>query len=380
MTRERLLVIGPLPPPAHGVTISTSLVLRNSLLRRHFAVEHLNTSDHRSAGNLGTWDRTNLLLGLRHVVALGRKLRGRRGTVYLPLSQSAAALSRDLIFINMAQLARWRVAVHLRGGEFQSFYREQNPLFRAWIRSSLHRLDGVAVMGTALRSLFDGLVPADRISVVANGTPDFSGSNDRDGACVLFLGNLRRRKGVVEAVEAARIVAASDSRVRFKFVGEWEDAALERALRRRADPFRDRIQFLPPVSGKEKDSVLGSSSLLLFPPIEPEGHPRVVLEALAAGLPVVTTDRGAISETVTDGVSGFVLPASDPVNLAKRVLLLLHDDELRKRMAIAAREDYLARFTQEAADRRLAEWLSEVAGRAAPREVPVGPEDEIAPC
>jgi glycosyltransferase involved in cell wall biosynthesis len=361
MKRERLLVIGPVPPPVHGVTISTSLVLESSLLPHHFAVEHLDTSDHRSFVNLGTWDKTNVLLGLRHIVALPRMLRGDRGTVYLPLSQSSAALFRDLIFINTGQLFRWRVAAHLRGGEFREFYLDQNPLFRAWIRFTLRRLDGVAVMGSTLRSLFDGLVPANRVSVVANGTPDFSHPHVTDGACVLFLSNLRRRKGVVQAVEAARLVAAAEPRAHFKFVGEWEDAALERELRIRANPFGDRIKFLPPVSGEEKNSLLGSASLLLFPPVEPEGHPRVVLEALAAGLPVVTTDRGAISETVLNGISGFVLPEPDPDDLAESVLRLLGDDELRERMASAARQDYLARFTQEAADRRLAEWLKQVA-------------------
>ena len=59
MRRSRLIVIvGPLPPPIHGVTVSTSLVLRNELLRERFDVEHLDTSDHRTGRNVGTWDAT----------------------------------------------------------------------------------------------------------------------------------------------------------------------------------------------------------------------------------------------------------------------------------------------------------------------------------
>ena len=73
--------------------------------------------------------------------------------------------------------------------------------------------------------------------------------------------------------------------------------------------------------------------MLLFPPVEPEGHPRVVLEALAAGLPVITTDRGAIAETVVEGESGFVLDHPVPDELAARVLRLLRDPELRDRMS-----------------------------------------------
>ena len=113
--------------------------------------------------------------------------------------------------------------------------------------------------------------------------------------------------------------------------------------------------------GAEKSRLLASAAVLLFPPVEPEGHPRVVVEALAAGIPVVTTNRGAIGETVVDGESGFVLDEPDPPVLASCVLRLLDDDSLRERQSRAARDRYLSLFTQERADRRLADWLVAVA-------------------
>jgi glycosyltransferase involved in cell wall biosynthesis len=90
---------------------------------------------------------------------------------------------------------------------------------------------------------------------------------------------------------------------------------------------------------------------------------------MAAGLPVVTTARGAIVETVANGETGYVLDEPDPSLLAECLLQLLRDRGLRTRMARASRERYLALFTQEAADRRLADWLLAVAE----------PNDEPAP-
>jgi glycosyltransferase involved in cell wall biosynthesis len=99
-----------------------------------------------------------------------------------------------------------------------------------------------------------------------------------------------------------------------------------------------------------------------------------VLEAIASGLPVVTTNRGAIAETVTDGVSGFVLEQPDPAQLAERVIALLEDAELRHSMGKAARARYLAEFTEEAADAKLADWLSEVAGPSSSQRGEAMPE------
>ncbi len=115
------------------------------------------------------------------------------------------------------------------------------------------------------------------------------------------------------------------------------------------------------MTGEEKRRALESGSILLFPPVEPEGHPRVVLEAIAAGMPVVTTDRGAIRDTITNGEHGYVLPEPDPAALAERLLHLLGDRELRTRMGAAARGRYLSSFTQAQADRWLLEWLRRTA-------------------
>jgi glycosyltransferase involved in cell wall biosynthesis len=269
---------------------------------------------------------------------------------------------RDSLFIHLAHLARWRVAIHLRGSEFPVFYGEANAALRAWIRLTMKQVDSAAVMGRSLRTVFAGLIADDRIAVVPNGTPDVALNGEvKDPEAVIFLSNLRRRKGIIESVEAALRVLCQQPSARFLFVGAWESDELEQVVRERARPGGAAIRFIPATSADEKHALLLSSSILLFPPVEPEGHPRVVLEGLAAGLPIVTTDRGAIAETVVDGQSGFVLGDASPAQLAERLLLLLRDDSLRARMSEAARSRYLERFTQEAADRRLADWLDEVA-------------------
>ena len=363
MTKPRLIVIGALPPPYHGVTVSNSLVLGNPILGERFIVEHVDTSDRRSGHNIGRWDLTNVAIGLRGAASLARRLAGDPGVVYLPLSQNVGALLRDSLFIHLAAVRGWKVATHLRGSEFRDLYARQPAPLRRWMGFTLSRIDSIAVLGESLRWVFEGLVPEQRIAVVPNGTPDPGPDGGRrDSGTVLFLSNLRRRKGVAEAVEAALAVVKRRPGARFVFAGSWEEPDFEREMRACAEAAGGAIRFLAPVSSEEKLRLLLSSSVLLFPPAEPEGHPRVVLEAMGAGLPVVTTNRGAIAETVVDGECGYVLDDPVPHELAKRLLTLLDSRELRERMGRAARERYLRSFTQEIADRNLADWLQRVVG------------------
>lgn len=366
--KRRLVVIGPVPPPYHGVTVSTALILRSPILAGSFDVEHLDTSDRRPTATIGRWDLTNIWLGLRATWRLAAIPRHSGGVVYLPLSQNVPAFLRDSLYVHMARLRGWRVAAHLRGSELRDLYEAQPAPLRAWMRLTLRRLDSVAVMGPSLRRVFEGLVPPERIAVVPNGTPDpgVNGSG-RDSNTVLFLSNLWRRKGVVEAVEAACLVLREQPSARFLFVGDWQDASFRRTVEERAQEAGDAVRFLPALSGDDLRGVLSEAGILLFPPSGAEGHPRVVLEGIAAGLPIVTTRRGCIPDTVDDGESGFLLEHPDPAEIADRLLLLMRDGELRDRMGRAARTRYLERFTQEAADGALCRWLEGVAGGATAR-------------
>jgi glycosyltransferase involved in cell wall biosynthesis len=356
--KVQLIVVGPLPPPYHGVTVSTSLVLRNPRLHESFDVRHVDTSDKRSGENIGRWDIRNVVIATRSLITLWRNLRSAAGLVYLPISQSGAGFMRDSLLIHIAALRGWKIAGHLRGSDFREFYDACPPALRTLIRQTLGRLTSVAVMGESLRWVFDGIVAPDRIAVVPNGTPEPTvDRGTRNDLTVLFLSSLRRRKGVVEAVDAARLVTRRHDSVRFLFVGEWENDRVEQKVKRRVADASSRIEFRPPAVGLEKDRLLASASILLFPPTEREGHPRVVIEALAAATPVVATEQGAIGETIVDGECGFLLPRAEPRLLAERMLRLLNDRELLASMGDAARRRYLERFTQRQADKTLADWL-----------------------
>ena len=359
MTHKRLIVFGPLPPPYHGVAVSTSLVLRNETLKEHFSVEHLDTTDPRTIDNIGRWDWGNLRTGLVALARLHARLRRPRGVVYLPLSENAGGFFRDSLYVWSAHLRGWKVAVHIRNSLFRRFYSSQPAPLQWWIRITMKRLTAVAVLGESLRPLMDGFVPTDRVAVVPNGTPPFEGHpGPRADDLVLYLSGILRKKGADHAVRAACLVVERRPTTRFVLAGDWEDEAFEQEIRSIAAPAGDRIEFAGPTWGQPKLELMATATVLLFPVAWGEGHPRIVLEAMAAGLPVVTTDRSTIAETLGEG--GFVLSDPDPVELAEKITALLEDRALRERMGASGLERWRSHYTQVEADRRIAEWLVSV--------------------
>jgi glycosyltransferase involved in cell wall biosynthesis len=86
---------------------------------------------------------------------------------------------------------------------------------------------------------------------------------------------------------------------------------------------------------------------LIFPPREPEGYPWVIVEAMAAGLPVITTDKGAITESVEHLVNGYIIKDKSPKELANRIEYLVKHPQVKSAMGKASFEKYIKYYTEE---------------------------------
>jgi len=76
-----------------------------------------------------------------------------------------------------------------------------------------------------------------------------------------------------------------------------------------------------------------------------EGLPNVALEASAAGIPVVATAVGGTPEVIADGVSGYLVPSGNPDAIAGKLVTILRDESLRKRLGNAGRQRMASEFT-----------------------------------
>jgi len=176
--------------------------------------------------------------------------------------------------------------------------------------------------------------PEERTHVHYNGVDlaRFSGAREDDGATVLHVGRLVEKKGtklLIEAVSripSGRLVIIGDGPLRI----ELERLAGERAL------------FLGHQPPEVVAEWMRRAALLAAPSVtardgDAEGLPNVVVEAAAAGLPVVGSDHEGIPEAVTDGESGFLVPEGEVDPLAARIAELLGNSDLRGRMGAAGR-------------------------------------------
>lgn len=329
-------------------------------------VVHLNTQVSRSLAEKG--GHSQLRKSMRNAVQWVRLIisivRFRPDIVYLPLTNSPSFLGflRDAGFILTAQLLGPVVMIRLHGGYY--YYAQTTGAKRRFVAFTLRNVKLAMVQGNRLRDVFNDLVPPEKVAVVPNGLDaqpfqealeKTSGDPSRP-IRILFVGLMCEEKGFETVIEAMPMVADAE----FVFLGEWASQAIRERVtaRLRCDDTASRARFPGVVSGPAKYEWYARSDVFVFPTyFVYEGHAVSSVEALAAGLPIVCTNHGALDESVRDGWNGFFVPAKDPGALAEKLAVLVEDATLRRTMAGRSRELFEERFT---IDRFVENWTEAV--------------------
>lgn len=152
---------------------------------------------------------------------------------------------------------------------------------------------------------------------------------------VLFTGWLEDFKGVFELAEAARRLVEQGLKFRLVYCGSGihHDQLVGRCHEL---GLNEIVEFRGWVNDEEKRAALAEADLFVFPSHR-EGLPNALLEAMAAGLAVVTTPVGGIPSVVQTGRNGVLVPPRDAEKLAEAIKLLLLDESLRGRMGAVNR-------------------------------------------
>jgi glycosyltransferase involved in cell wall biosynthesis len=241
----------------------------------------------------------------------------------------------------------------------------------------------VAVLGESFRRLFNGLIASNRVAVVPNGIDwpavikSAREQHKPHRYRILHLSTLSRLKGALVLLAAIPMVLKIRQDVEFMLAGPW----LNEEDRREAESFiachglSGHIVFTGPVSTLDhKRSIYSSADLFVFPGVQQEGQPLVVLEAMASGLPVLFTDRGCLRDTVIEGECGLEVRSNDPQHLADRLLWCLDHPEEVERMGRNARERFERFYTSECFVRHLGDLftLASAGRRPLPHGASVG--------
>jgi len=285
--------------------------------------------------------------------------------VLIPISQTTLGFIKDAVFIILCKRHGVRSVIQLRGSNFRKWVETSSLPVRKLVAYVLRMPQGVIVLGNKLKYLFENYFSDDRIFVVPNGA-DFptavKNKESNEKTTFIYLANLQSSKGIRDVLLATQLLKAKQLPFQLSVAGQWRDKETRDFCEKLVSENQLPVTFNPPLKGKEKFEFLASGDVFVFTPREPEGHPWVIIEAMSSGLPVISTDQGAITESVSDGLNGFIVPAGSPESIAGAMADLISDKAKRVKMGEESRKYYLERFTESRMVANLGKVLNQVAG------------------
>ena len=201
-------------------------------------------------------------------------------------------------------------------------------------------------------------VRADQIRLISGSgvaLGEFTPSAEPNGVpVVVFASRLIWEKGVAEFVEAAAELRRRGVAARFVLAGDTRPEIDQAVPRDQLD--RWTAEGVVEWTGRRDDmaALLATAHVFCLPSKYGEGVPKVLIEAAASGLPIVTTDIPGCRDVVRDGENGFLVPTGDAMAVADALAKLLDDEALRRRFGARSREAAAAFAVEKVVDDTLA--------------------------
>lgn len=348
---SRVLLVGKGAPDRGGIPTFLDGLRSGELADRH-EVEFLNLA-HAGTPEGGAVSWGNVRRTAVDAWTVWRRAR-RNEVVHInsALAPTVTVLRAGLLAL-AGRVGGCAVIVHAHGGNIETYATRRWT--RAVMRLAMRPASLVVACWGAGHDALAGVLGADRVSLVLNGVDAdrFEGPTDRPHRPprILYVGLLTPRKGVLDLIRASQAMRADGIEHELRLLGGTPDEGPEAAepVLEAAGGHATLLGTRPP---GEMPGEYAAADVFCLPSWW-EAMPLSVLEAMAAGLPVVATDVGDVRRIVVDGSTGFVVPAQSPDQLARALAKLLTDLSMADHMGQEGRRRVREAFSASGTARRL---------------------------
>lgn len=248
--------------------------------------------------------------------------------VHIHTASRGSFLRKYIVFI-IAKLFNKKIILHIHGAEFNIFYNNVPKLIKKIITKTFDSADLIIVLSKGWEKDISEKTSNHNIKILYTCTviKELKPVTARTNINILATGRLGKRKGTYDIIEAAKYIKNQNVIINLYGDGnieEFKNLVIDNNL-------ENKIKIKGWVPDNEKEEGLKNSDILLLPSYN-EGLPMSIVEAMAYGLPIISTPVGGIPEAVENGVNGFLIQPGDFKELAEKIDILANDSELREKM------------------------------------------------
>lgn len=343
---KRILILGPTSPSIGGITTAVN-TLMGSKLKKEFDIRLMANSNHRAMNKKGLVDFHNLASALLIFVRLVLVIYRFRPRIVQVETAGEIGFLKQSLYILTARLLKCRVIVSLHcandGEPLMEFTRNGKiaKWYCGWILSRCQMIKLLSSKwSTDFAARWD--LDSDKVVGLKNCLDSFfpwgaalSHSDQSEEFKIVSVGSVGERKGSFLLIEAVRRIRAAGTPVTLVLIGPEERSGSIAALKEAAHVggIDKKVHLLGGQPRQCTMEILSTADVFALPSYA-EGMPYSIIEALAIGCPVVASDVGAIRDIISNEDTGLLIEAGSVEQLVDALNRLVHDEVLRKKLAL----------------------------------------------
>jgi len=332
---RRVLLVGPVSPPHGGIPTYIEVLLSSNLSEKYDFI-HINTQLKEKVRN-NLFNRAYFsAIKILEIIQAIRKYQPSLSHIH---TSSYLGFYEKSLFAFISRIFSVPIILHIHGGEFDRFYWNSDILRKKIIKLLLKIPSKIICLSEHWKDFFKTIATEKKLEVLHNMIDVSSYQQDVSYSfknknisfdckkIILFVGELVKRKGVYDVIKVIPIVKEKIKDCIFVFVGNGNIEKIKGLCRLKG--IESNTFFLGEISGCRKISIFLDSDVFILPSYA-EGMPITILEAMAAGVPVISTKVGAIPEIIKNGKNGFLIEPGKYNQLAEKIIYLLKNNKLRE--------------------------------------------------
>ena len=365
MSKKKILFVMCLPPPIHGQSMVGAMIHDSKLINNTFDAVYIKTSSSSGMNDMGKFRLGKIKDFIRVLYSVYKTIKAEKPQlVYVTPVATGVAFYRDFVMVQMLKMLGCNVVAHFHNKGVST---RQDRKLENWLYKLFFKNINVILLAGNLYDDVKKYVKPKQVYLCPNGIkdehPGMVPIRNNTTPQLLFLSNLIKEKGVVDLLDACKILNDNGLKFECTFVGaettEITRVAFNRMVKDRG--LNGVVEYIGKRYGEEKEDCYVNSDIFVFPTFyHNECFPLVLLEAMSYGLPCVSTNEGAISEIIDDGKTGFVVEKNNPQKLADKLEVLINDANLRKEMGYAGKAKFEEHYTQDKFELNLLSILRQV--------------------
>jgi len=358
----RILLTLHLPPPVHGSSMMGQYIHDSKIINESFSTRYINLGTSNSVNEIGKNPLLKITRYLKILISFIYQIfKFKPDLIYLAITAQGIGFYKDLPLALIAKLFRKKIVLHYHNKGVKT---RQNNFIDNNLYKLLFKGTKIILLSELLYEDVKKYVSEKDVYYCPNGIPVIASvKSDKKGNQIpelLFLSNLMQSKGVFELLEALKILKNKKINFNCNFVGGEGDISSQQFKQKVSElNLEDLITYHGKQFGYDKYKLYNKSDVFILP-THNECFPLVILEAMMFGLPVISTNEGAIAEIIDDNETGFLVNKRDNVDLANKIQLLVENPSLRKSMGEKGREKFEKKYTLFHFEQNMTEILRKI--------------------